>query len=191
MFPKQVHTTGDAPQQARSTLEALEAKIGFIPNVFGLYAQSPVALNGLVALNAAFEASSLTPVEREVVSLATSVFNGCPYCVAGHSTFLMTLGIDPTGLERIRSGGVPPDPRLAALCGLTTGFLEARGSIGLDQMQAFLDAGFHAEQAFDVLLGIACKLMTNFAAKAVQLPLDPAFESHAWVPPRAAKTAAA
>lgn len=191
MFPTRIHNADDAPDRARPTLEAIGEKLGFVPNVFGLYAQCPVALEGLAALNAAFEASCLSPIEREVVALTTSVFNGCPYCVAGHSTFLAEHGLDAVSLDRIREGGVAEDPRLAALGGLTIGLLEARGSVGRDRMQAFLDAGFGRGQVFEVLLGIACKLMTNFAAKATHLPLDAAFEGHAWQPSSVAETTAA
>ena len=109
-----IHDVSTAPEDSRAILETLQGKVGIVPNVFGLIANSPVALDALVAVNACFEATSFTPAEREVISLATSVENQCRYCVAGHSTFAVALGVSPVEVEAIRSGQVAADQRLEA-----------------------------------------------------------------------------
>lgn len=176
-----IHTAQDATPPSREKLRAIEDHVGFVPNVYGLFAGSPAALQGLTALNAAFEASSFSPLEREVIALSTSVFNRCSYCVAGHSLFADTLGMDQASLTAIRAGGVASEPRLAAIGRITIDLLETQGQLSPAQLQAFIDAGFAPAQLLELLLGVAGKMMTNLASKAAGLPLDEAFQPHAWV----------
>ncbi len=177
-----IHDVSTAPAGSRDILETLQSKIGFVPNVFGLIANSPVALDALVAVNACFEATSFTPAEREVISLATSVENQCRYCVAGHSTFAIEYGVSPVVVEAIRSGRAAGDKRLEALRRFTSTLLQKRGEVGARDIEAFLGAGFTEAQIFELLIGVIAKVMTNFTSKMAQIPVDDAFAGHSWVP---------
>lgn len=177
-----VHSAQDAPQPTRAALEALSDAVGFVPNVYGLFAGSPAALQGLLALNAAFEGARFSPAEREVVALTTSVFNGCRYCVAGHSAFAIQHGVDERAVAAIRAGGAPTDARLRALAQTTLDILQTRGRLSPEQKRRFLSAGFEPVQFLELLLGVAGKVMTNFASSLTGLPLDKAFEPYAWTP---------
>ena len=80
-----IYTPANAPEASRNTLQALEEKIGFIPNILGMMAISPTALNSVASINMALEQSALTPVERRVVTLTVSTENACNYCVPAQS----------------------------------------------------------------------------------------------------------
>ena len=95
-----IETAITAPAEARDILRAVEAGVGFVPNVYGVFAGAPEALKALAAINASFDATSFTPAEREIIALTTSVYNQCPYCVAGHSTFALAHGVDPDPVRR-------------------------------------------------------------------------------------------
>lgn len=177
-----IHRVQDAPAASQARLRAVEDSVGFLPNVYGLLAASPAALEGLTALNVAFEASSFSPLEREVIALTTSVFNRCPYCVAGHSTFAGAHGLDQVSLAAIRAGGVASGPRLATIGRMTIDLLETRGELSRTQLNEFIDAGFARHQLLELLLGVASKVITNFTSKAARLSLDEAFQRYAWLP---------
>ena len=74
---------------------------------------------------------------------------------------------------------------------MTIDLLETRGSFSEAQLQMFQDAGFVPHQLLELLLGVAGKVMTNLASKAAGLPLDEAFQPHAWIPQSAVDTDAA
>src|SRR5215468_8453200 len=80
------HTAESAPTESRPLLEGIRRSFGFVPNLFGVFAESPAALRGALAIYRAFSTSSLSPVEQELVMLAASEANDCEYCVAAHST---------------------------------------------------------------------------------------------------------
>lgn len=47
-MPFQIHTVESAPAAARESLGRLVESYGFLPNLAGVIAESPAALNGLV-----------------------------------------------------------------------------------------------------------------------------------------------
>ena len=175
-----IETTTSAEPGARETLKAIEAGVGFVPHIYGVFAGAPTALAGLVALNASFSETAFSPAEQEVIALTTSVFNQCPYCVAGHSTFALNHGVDPACVDAMRAGGVSIEPRYQALGRFTQAVLENRGALGVQDVAAFLNAGFQTTQILELLLGVAGKTMTNFASKIARTPLDDAFLDQAW-----------
>ncbi|MDG2005435.1 MAG: carboxymuconolactone decarboxylase family protein [Novosphingobium sp.] len=177
-----IFTTDDAPLASAKILAALKAGLGFVPNIHGVFAASPTALKALTGLNEAFDQSSFSAAEREVISLTTSVFNECGYCVAGHSTFARMAGVSPATIGALRANETSEDQRLNALSRFTRALLRKRGAIDETEMQEFMVAGFRREQMLDLLVGIAAKTMTNFASKATNTPLDMAFVDDAWAP---------
>ena len=64
--------------------------------------------------------ASLTPAERQVVLLATSVANGCEFCVAAHSMIAKAMiGVPAEVVAKLREHKEPDDARLAALAAFT------------------------------------------------------------------------
>lgn len=164
------------------TLSALEDKLGYVPNIYTSFASVPTAFEGLSALNTSLGNSSFTPAEQEIIALTTSVFNQCPYCVAGHSTFALQHGVDAETVDAIRSGRVSPDLRYQAIGRTTHALLSKKGHLSAADIAVFRNGGFQLPQLLELLLGIAGKTMTNFASKIMKTPLDEAFLDQAWTP---------
>ena len=80
------HTRETAPASAQPTLDAAQKTYGMIPNLFRKMAEAPAALDGYWHLARAFDGSSFSPIEQQVVLIAASVRNECTYCVAVHSS---------------------------------------------------------------------------------------------------------
>ena len=47
--------------------------------------------------------TQLTPLIREIIALAVSSTNGCPYCVQSHTAAVRKLGLDASGLGEVLS----------------------------------------------------------------------------------------
>ena len=175
-----IHTAASAAIPARPIFEAMEQAREFVPNVYAVYGGRPDALKGFAGLTSAFGASSLTPAEREVIQLAVSVANRCQYCVAGHTAFAAEAELDEVHVKAMRNGQNPGDERLAALARFARKLTTDRGRNCEKEHAAFLDAGYGAEQALEVIIGVANKTLSNMTANLLNLPLDAAFEPYAW-----------
>lgn len=173
-------TIDSAPQGSKATLEGIKKGFGFIPNLMATFANSPSVLNGYMGLDAAWETSSLTPKERQIILLTTSVANHCAYCTAAHSTILKgMMKADPAIVAAIRSGESLSDFRLNALVQFTREAVVERGYVSERTKINFLEAGFTAPAMMEVLIGVALKTISNYLDHLNPTTIDDAFKAEA------------
>jgi len=175
-----IHTTTSAPKAARDTLTRLEQAIGFVPNLAGTIAGSPVAIQGFVGMQSALGGTALTPVEREVVGLTVSLENACDYSMAAHSTFAHKLGAGDDVVAALRAGAPLPDARLEALHAFALAVVRERGHVGDAEVQALLHAGFGSEHVLELLTQVAYTTLANLVANVAGTPVDEAFAAQRW-----------
>jgi uncharacterized peroxidase-related enzyme len=164
-------------------LAAVESQLGFIPNVFGVLANSTPTVSAFADLNGHFGASSLSDIERETVQIAASVERNSEYCVAGHTRFARDQQADETVVESLRSVAAVDDVRLEALANFTRALVRSNGRVSPQDLEQFHAAGYESAQALEVILGICVKTLSNLATNTFGIPLDEAFASSAWQAP--------
>lgn len=174
-----IFTAANAPEQSRPLLEAVQQKVGMIPNLLGGLAIAPAALQSYLGLSAAYGDSSLTPTEQHVVALAISNTNGCGYCVAAHTTMAKGAGVDQTVLDAARDNA-PLPAKLEALRNFALRMQETKGHLDAGELDTFLAAGYTEAQAYEVVVGIALKVLTNFSNRLLNTPVDDAFAANSW-----------
>lgn len=169
-----------APAGSRRYLEASAKQFGFVPSPVAKTARSPALLGHLLAGFVAFERSSLSAAEREVIAMTVARANDCRYCVALHTA---ALARDPNLAplaEPLRAGKPLTEPPLEAVRRFTIALLEGRGAVGDDDWRAFEEAGFGEEQALDVVLGVGVYVLSTFANRATRAEIDAPFAPFAW-----------
>ena len=82
--------------------------IDFVPRFWQVIATNPVqldlvwtSLKSLMHPEAVGRVARLDPTTREIIALAVSATNGCPYCINSHTAALRKLGVDPETLGEI------------------------------------------------------------------------------------------
>lgn len=184
-FP--IHTLETAPADSRPILAGAKQSLGFVPNLFGAFAEAPALLEAYTALGPIFDRASLSPTERQVVLLSASTTNGCTYCVAAHSTIAAGQKVDAAVIEALRAGAPIADAKLEALRTFTRRVVETRAELEPSDVAAFLAAGYGRAQVLEVILGVGLKTLSNYTNHLVDTPLDAAFEKNAWEPVGAAR----
>lgn len=180
-----VHSVSSSPDRSKPILEQTQKTLGFVPNLFGMLAESPALLKGYTTLSAIFDGASLTPTERQVVLLTASSENGCGYCMAAHTTIARMQGVTEDVVGAIRQGTEIPQAKLEALREFTREVVRRRGWANEKTVQGFLDAGYTRAHVLDVVLGVGLKTLSNYANHMASTPLDAAFEPNAWSKPTA------
>jgi len=180
------HTAESAPAASRPLLEGIGRSFGFVPNLFGVFAESPAALRGALAIYEAFSTSSLAPAEQQLVMLAVSEANDCEYCVAAHSTLAKRLKVDPAVVAAVRRREPLADAKLDALVTFTRKVVEQRGMVAEGEVATFLEAGYTKAQVIEVLLGVGMKTFNNYVDHIAHTPLNDQFKAEAWQPKRKA-----
>ena len=177
-FP--VQTIESAPEASKATLEATQKAYGFLPNLFGVMANSPALVEAYASLSKIFGKSSFSPTEQQIVLLATSELNGCTYCMAAHSVVAQMSKVPADVIEALRAGQPLADSKLEALRQLTVAIVETRGWPSEDVVKAFHDAGYSEAQYLEVVLGIGLKTLSNYTNHAASTPLDANFKAAEW-----------
>lgn len=174
------HTPSTAPADAKPLLEGVTRKLGFIPNLFATFAESPPVLEGYLALSASLDKGALSARERQIVEIAISAENECAYCVAAHSTLADMLRVSPAIVDAIREGGMLPDRKLDALVTFTRSVVRERGHVSDSDVEEFIAAGYTKAQLLEVLGHVGLKVIANYFEPIARQPLDAAFEARAW-----------
>jgi uncharacterized peroxidase-related enzyme len=81
----------DLPADLVARIEEVQAKAGFVPNVFLAFARRPAEWRAFFAYHDALmlkETGNLTKGDRELIVTATSAVNNCLYCVVAHGAIL-------------------------------------------------------------------------------------------------------
>lgn len=178
-----IHDQNTAPEASQPILADVRKRLGFVPNVFGVLAEAPVALEAYGALNELLVRSSFTPTERHVVWFANIYENDCTYCMAAHTGIAKLENIPEEVVEATRSGNAYADSRLEALRAFTRSVVVNRGWVSDDEVATFLEAGFTQQHVMEILVGVAHKVISTYANHIAKTPLDNAFARHSWQKP--------
>lgn len=178
-----IHTEATAPEPSKLLLEQAKKNLGMIPNLERVMAESPALLEGYVHLWELFDTTSLSPIERQVVYQTANFENQCEYCVPWHTKLAQIAGMSPHEIEALRQGAELEDPKLESLRRFTKSLILNRGKIAEAELKAFFAVGYSAQQALEVILGIAVKTMSNYTNSIAGTPLDRAVEELRWQKP--------
>lgn len=87
----------ELPNDLRERINAVAEKSGFVPNVFMALARRPDELRAFFDYYDAvmLREGGLTKAEKEMIVVATSAANRCPYCVVSHGALLRIFSKDP------------------------------------------------------------------------------------------------
>jgi alkylhydroperoxidase family enzyme len=180
MFTYQVHTIESAPPKARAALEQFERQFGFVPNIAGAIANSPVLANSLLGLFQNVHGGSFTEAEIQTLLLTNAVTNSSQWAVAFHTALALKEGLDPADVQAVREGRLPKHHRYAALSRLAKTLIENRGKMTDGDLMTFEEAGYEKEHALEVVAVIAASTITNYAGNMTKPPLEGTFQQHAW-----------
>lgn len=178
-----LRTPENAPPEAKAALIAAEKNNGFLPNLLGLLANAPVALETYLTVSGINARSNLTLSEREVVQITAAATHGCGFCVAGHTAIATKkAGMDDETVAALRQIGPVADARLQAVARFTGAVIRSRGRVEDAELETFRAAGFTDGNALEVVLGVSLATLCNFANNLGQPPLNPQLEAYRWEP---------
>src|SRR4051794_34854032 len=116
-----LHTLDTAPEGSRPFVEKAIANNGFLPNLIGVLANSPQALETYMTVSGINAKTSLTLAEREVVQITAARIHGCDFCIAGHTAIALKKAQLPVETVRLlQQGGATGDAKLDAVQAFAT-----------------------------------------------------------------------
>jgi len=154
----------------QSIFENLNGMVGFVPNLYAIFAHAENALGDYLALQN--RKTSLRAKEREVINLVVSQVNNCSYCLSAHTQFAKMNGFTDEQILEIRKAHITFDTKLDALAKLVKDATENRGHIASKVLENFFAAGYSNAGLIDVTMVIGDKIITNYLHAMTDIPID-------------------
>ena len=183
LAPFQLFDENNAPEPSKPYLTQAKAAFGLVPNVEGVMSQAPALLATYMTGWDKFYESSLDNQEMQIVYQTANFENNCEYCMPWHTILAEQSGLSEHDVEALREGASLQNTKQEALRVFTRDLVRTRGGIAPADLQAFFNAGYSEQQALEVILGLAVKLMSNYTNSIAQTELDGAAVSKSWKKP--------
>jgi uncharacterized peroxidase-related enzyme len=161
------------PEGLRKLFAKARESLGFVPNVFRVWAFRPEHLSAWFqhfrSLHEPTE--NLGAADREMIAVVVSQTNGCLYCLVAHGAALREALGDPVLGERIafdwRRAGL--NPRRTAICAYAEKLTRSPRDMTRADINALIVAGLTLEEAWDVAEIASMYNLTNRMAMATNM----------------------
>lgn len=175
-----IQSVESAHTDAQERLRTAEKANGFLPNLLGVLANAPTALETYQVVGAINGRNSLSPAEREIVQITAATYNGCGFCVAGHTKLATKkLQLPQEFVDALRNTKALSDPKHNALAQFTLQVLEHRGQVPDEALEQLRAAGYGDAQAVDVVLGVSLATLCNYVNNLARTPINPELQAYA------------
>jgi uncharacterized peroxidase-related enzyme len=185
MTPRYPHPDLDTlPEDIRTRILEVQAKTGFIPNVFLAFARRPAEWRAFFAYHDALMApesvgrtSGLTKGEREMIVTATSAANRCLYCVVAHGAILRIYEKKPLLADQVAVNHRKADisPRQRAMLDFAMKVCLHADEIEDADFEALHVHGFDDEDIWDIAAITAFFGLSNRMANFSHMMPNPEF----------------
>ena len=163
----------ELPSDLRALFAKARERLGFVPNVFRVYAFRPERLSAWFSHFRQLHrpTDGLSAADREMIAVVVSSANGCLYCLVAHGAALREELGDPVLGERISYDWrrADLDSRRTAICAYADKLTVRPREVGRDDLQSLLDVGLTLEEAWDVAELSAMYNLTNRMAMATNM----------------------
>ena len=145
----------DLPEDLRTRILEVQAKAGFVPNVFLALAHRPAEWRAFIAYHDALllkDTGSLTKGDREMIIVATSAANHCLYCVVAHGAILRVYEKKPLVADQVAVNHRKADitPRQRAMLDFAMKVCTDSHTVEDADFAALREHGFSDEDAWDI-----------------------------------------
>jgi len=143
------------PEDMRTRILDVQAKAGFVPNVFLVLAHRPAEWRAFMAYHDALllkNTGSLTKGDREMIVVATSAVNQCLYCVVAHGAILRVYEKKPLVADQVAVNYRKADitPRQRAMLDFAMKVCTNSHTVDDDDFAALRAHGFDDEDIWDI-----------------------------------------
>ena len=160
-----------ASGRARELLDAVEDRLGLVPNMTRAMANSPAASTATCSSAGHWARAALPAKVREQIALAVAQANGCDYCLAAHSAVGRMVGLTADQIRDSRLG-TAVDPKADALIRFALKVVDARGRVDDTDLEEVRRAGFDDAAIAEVVANVALHVFTNYFNRLAGTDLD-------------------
>ncbi len=160
-------TTG----KSKELFNAVENKLGFIPNLIKVFGNSPATLQTYLNLGELTASGNFNNKFREQLALAIAEENSCNYCLSAHTTIGKMNGLTVEETEQNRQG-LATDAKTQAGLQFAQAVTKNRGQVSTETIQAAKAAGYNDGDILEIVLNVVSNTLTNYVNHIAETEVD-------------------
>ncbi|CAM1361901.1 carboxymuconolactone decarboxylase family protein [Tenacibaculum xiamenense] len=160
-------TTG----KSKELFDAVNKKLGFIPNLIKVFGNSPATLQTYLSLGELTASGNFSNKFREQLALAIAEENTCNYCLSAHTAIGKMNGLSEAEIESNRKGEASDDKVKAAL-EFAQSVTKNRGNVTSEEIKAVKDAGYNDGDVLEIVLNVVANTLTNYVNHIAETEID-------------------
>eukprot|EP01037_Dinobryon_pediforme_P016267 gene16267-16446_t len=162
----------EATGKAKELFNAIQSKLGMVPNMMRTMANSPALLEGYLNLSGALAHGSLGAKTGELLALAISEKNACDYCLSAHAFIGEKLvHIDSDTIHSARHASVS-DAKTTAALRFASVLVNKKGLVNDAEVNAVKEAGFNDGEIGEIVGHVALNVLTNYFNNVANTVID-------------------
>jgi uncharacterized peroxidase-related enzyme len=162
----------EATGKTKELFNAIQGKLGIVPNMMRTMGNSPALLEGYLTLSGALAHGKLGAKTGELLALAISEKNNCDYCLSAHTYIGEKLvHIDADTLTNARSAN-SNDAKTTAALKFATVLTAKQGLVSDADVEAVKTAGFTDGEIGEIVGHVALNVLTNYFNNTANTEID-------------------
>ena len=175
-----VPDVADLPEDLRARILEVQAKAGFVPNVFLAFAHRPAEARAFFDWHDALmlrDSPTLSRAEREMIIVATSAANDCLYCVVAHGALLRVYAKQPLLADQVAVNYLKADitERQRAMLTFALKVCKDSGALVEADYAALRGHGFSDDDLWDIGAITGLFGLSNRMANLLSMPPNDEF----------------
>ncbi len=157
--------------KSKELFNAVQSKLGFIPNLIKVFGNSPATLQTYLSLGELTASGNFSNKFREQLALAIAEENTCNYCLSAHTTIGKMNGLSETQIEESRQG-ISVDAKDQAGLQFAQAVTQNRGQVSTDAINAVKEAGYNDGDILEIVLNVVSNTLTNYVNHIAETVVD-------------------
>jgi uncharacterized peroxidase-related enzyme len=161
-----------ATGKTKELFDAVQSKLGVVPNMMRTMGNSPALLEGYLNLGGALGKGKLSAKSGELIALAVSENNSCDYCLSAHTYITANmLKADQETITAARNAS-SPDPKTDAILKFAQAIVSKKGLADDADVNAVKAAGLTDAEIAETVGHVALTILTNYFNNTVKTDID-------------------
>jgi len=162
----------DATGKTKELFDAIQSKLGMVPNMMRTMGHSPALLESYLNLSSTLSHGKLGAKTGELLALAVSESNACDYCLSAHSFIGEKLvHIDTNALQHARHGEAT-DAKTDAALKFAVILTEKKGLVSDADVNSAKAAGLSEGEIAEIVGHVALNVLTNYFNNTANTVID-------------------
>jgi uncharacterized peroxidase-related enzyme len=161
-----------ATGKTKELFNAIQGKLGMVPNMMRTMGNSSALLEGYLNLDSALSGGTLGAKKGELIAMAVAETNNCNYCLSAHAFIGEKLvGLDTPSILDARSGH-SSDAKTEAVLTFAKTLVSKRGLVTDADVNAVKAAGITEGEIGEIVGHVALNILTNYFNNTANTEVD-------------------